>query len=54
MGEGLVTQIPEVITYSNVITKKTVQIALTMAALQGLEVKVADVLNAYVTANNRE
>ena len=54
VGEGLVTQIPEVITYSNVITKKTVQIALTMAALQGLEVKVADVLNAYVTANNRE
>ena len=38
---------PDAIT-SNVVTKETVCIALTMAALHNLDVKVADVLNTYV------
>ena len=42
----------EFFTYSSVVTRETVCIALTMAALHDLEVKLADVLNAYVSAPN--
>ena len=45
---------PDVITYSSVVTRKTVCNALTMAALNDLEVKAAEVLNAYEMAPNRE
>ena len=44
----------DVITYSSVITRETVCIALTMAALHDLEINGADFLNAYVTAPNRK
>ena len=36
------------------VTRETVQIAHTMATLHGLEVKAADVSNAYMMASNRE
>ena len=42
------------ITYSNVVTRETGHIALTMVVLCDLEVKAADVLNAYVTAPNHK
>ena len=42
------------ITYSDVVTRETVCIALTMVVLHGLEVKTADVLNASVLAPNQE
>ena len=48
------THTPDTITYSSVVTRETVCIALTMAALHDLEVKAANVLNAYVTAPNHE
>ena len=51
---GHVTHIPYTITYSNVVTRETVWIALTMAALHDLEVKAADALNAYVMEPNHE
>ena len=44
------THTPDTVTYSSVVTRETVHIALTMAALHNLEVKAGDVLNAYVTA----
>ena len=45
---------PDTITYSSVVIREKVHIALTMAALYYLEVKAADVLNTYVTTPNRE
>ena len=48
------THTPDTITYSSVVTRETLCIALTMAALHDLEVKVAEVLNAYVAAHNHE
>ena len=36
-------------TYSSLVGQETVRIALTIAALNGLQVKASDVMNAYVT-----
>ena len=47
---GHKTNAPLTITYASIVSRKTVRIALLMAALNDLEVKVGDVLNAYVTA----
>ena len=44
----------DVIDYSNVVTRETMHFSLTMAVLHNLEVKAVGVLNAYVTAPNRE
>ena len=48
------TDVPPTITYSSVVGRETVCIALTLAALNDLEVKVADIMNAYVTAPTEE
>ena len=50
---GHIIHTPDV-TYSSVITRKTVHIALTMEVLHDLEVKAADVLNVYNIAPNQE
>ena len=44
------TKAPPTITYASVVSRETVRLALTIAALKDLEVKVGDVLNAYITA----
>ncbi len=44
------TKAPASITYASVVSRETVCIALLMAALNDLNVKVWDVLNAYITA----
>jgi hypothetical protein len=44
------TEAPPTITYASVVLRETVRLALTIAALNDLEVKVGDVLNAYITA----
>jgi hypothetical protein len=44
------TKAPATITYASVVSCETVHIALLMAALNHLNVKVGDVLNAYITA----
>ena len=54
MTGGHITNTSETIMYSSVVTRETVCITLTMAALHNLEVKAADVLNAYVMATNCE
>ena len=41
-------------TYSSVVARDSVHIALTLAALNGREVKAGDVTNAYVTAPVKE
>ena len=47
---GHMTKAPPTITYASVVSQETVRLALTIAALNDLEVKVGDVLNAYITA----
>eukprot|EP00804_Cyclotella_cryptica_P030525 CCRYP_020633-RA/>CCRYP_020633-RA protein AED:0.28 eAED:0.28 QI:0/0/0/1/0/0/4/0/472 len=49
-----VTDVPPTITYLSVVGRGTVRIALSLAALNDLEVKVADIMNAYVTAPTEE
>jgi hypothetical protein len=44
------TKSPATITYASIVSRETVRIALFMAALNDLNVKVGDVLNAYITA----
>ena len=44
------TETPKCMTYSSVVGRETVGIALTIAALNDLQVKAGDVMNAYVTA----
>jgi hypothetical protein len=41
-------------TYASVVSRETVRIALTIASLNGLEVKSADIQNAYLTAPCQE
>jgi hypothetical protein len=48
------TAAPATITYASVVSRETVRLALTIAALNDLEVKVGDVLNAYITAPVKE
>jgi hypothetical protein len=45
---------PATITYASVVSRETVRLALTITALNDLEVKVGDVLNAYITAPVKE
>ena len=47
---GHVTKPPATVTYASIVSRETVRIALTLAALNDLEVKVGDIMNAYITA----
>jgi hypothetical protein len=47
---GHMTKAPATITYASVVSRETVCIALLMVALNDLNVKVGEVLNAYMTA----
>ena len=47
---GYMTKAPTTITYASIVSRETVHIALLMAALNDLNVKVGDVLNTYITA----
>ena len=51
---GHKTEAPASITYSSVVSRDSVRIALTIAALNGLEVLACDIQNAYLTAPCRE
>ena len=50
MAGGHKTEAPATMTYASIISRETVHLALTIAALNNLEVKVGDVLNAYIVA----
>jgi hypothetical protein len=47
---GHMTEVPEAMTYASVVSRETVRLALTIAALNSLDVKVGDIENAYLTA----
>jgi hypothetical protein len=47
---GHMTKAPATLTYASVVSRESVRIALTLAALNDLEVKTADIENAYLTA----
>jgi hypothetical protein len=51
---GHLTQAPVTITYASVVSRETVRLTLTFASLNDLEVKVGNVLNAYITAPVKE
>ncbi len=51
---GHMVDTPPFLTYASVVSRETVRIALLMAALHDLEVKAADVENAYLTAPTTE
>ncbi len=48
------TKAPATITYASVVSHKTVCIALLLAALNDLQIKAGDVLNAYITTPVKE
>ena len=45
---GHMTQAPATITYASIVSRETVKIALMNAALNDFEVKLGDIMNAYV------
>ena len=47
---GHMTKAPAAVTYASVVSRESVRIALTVAALNEIEVKCGDVMNAYITA----
>ena len=47
---GHMTETPASVLYASVVSRESVRIALTLAALNDLEVKTADIENAYLTA----
>ena len=51
---GHTTETPAVLTYSSVVSRDSVRIALTIAALNDLSVLSCDIQNAYLTAKCRE
>jgi len=50
VAQGNMTEAPATLTYASVVSRESVRIALTLAALNDLEVKTADIKNAYLTA----
>ena len=54
VAQGCVTEAPSTITYASVVSRESVRIALTLAALNDLEVKTGDIMNAHLTAPNAE
>ena len=54
VADGHKTETPASITYSTVVSRDSVRICLTIAALNDLEVLAADVENAYLTAPCKE
>ena len=51
---GHMTDTPNTLTYSSVVSRDSVHIALTIAALNELSVMVCDIQNTYLTADCRE
>ena len=51
---GHMTDTPNTLTYSSVVSHDSVHIALTIVALNELNVMACDIQNAYLTANCRE
>jgi hypothetical protein len=50
VSEEHITDTPHAMTYASVVSRESARIALTLAALNDLEVKITDIENAYLTA----
>jgi hypothetical protein len=51
---GHTTDVPSTLTYASVVSRDSVRIALTIAALNDLKIMACDIQNAYLTADCRE
>jgi hypothetical protein len=51
---GHMTDVPSTLTYASVVSRDSVRIALTIAALNDLKIMACDIQNAYLTADCRE
>lgn len=51
---GHITDVPSTLTYASIVSRDAVRIALTIAALNDLQVLACDIQNAYLTADCRE
>jgi hypothetical protein len=47
---GHTTYTPHAMTYASVVSRESVRVSLTLAALNDLDIKMADIENAYLTA----
>ena len=54
LGGGHKTATPASITYSSVVSRLSIRIALIIAALNDLDILAYDIQNAYLTAKCRE
>jgi hypothetical protein len=54
VADGHKTKTPAAMTYSSVVSRDSVRIALTIAALNDLDIMACDIQNAYLTADCRE
>ena len=54
VANGNETGTPASLTYASVVSRESVRIALTVAALNDLQVKTSDIENAYLTAPTEE
>ncbi len=54
LAGGHWTKAPATITYASVVSRETMCLALTIASLNDLEIKVGDVLKAYITVPVKE
>ena len=54
VGGGHMTTATTSINYPSVVSRDSVRIALTVAALNGLDILACDIQNAYLTAKCRE
>ena len=54
VAQGNMTEPPKTLTYASVVSRESVRIAMTLAALNDLEMKSADIQNAYLTAPCQE
>ena len=50
VARGHMTKAPATIMYANVVSRETVKIALIIATLNPFEVKLDNILNAYIQA----
>ena len=53
-ADGNKTRTPEAVTYSSLVFRDSVWIALTILVLNDLDVFACDIQNTYLTANFRE
>ena len=51
---GHTIETPAALTYASIVSQDSVRIALTLAALNGLDILTCDIQNAYLTAQCRE